>query len=57
MKPKEIREDTVQPLSKDTPSYRTAKKWVIQAGQREKLDDSRSGPPKIYKCPSNLSFL
>ena len=56
MPPKEIHEDFMETLGKESPSYSTVKKWAAELKRVGKSveDDRRSGCPKDVTADENV---
>ena len=58
MSPKEIHEDFLETLGKESPSYSTVKKWVAEFRRgRESVEDERSGHPKEATTDENTATV
>ena len=59
MPPKEIYENFMNTLGKDSPSYSTVKKWAAEfkRGRESIEDDGRSGRPKVATTDKNVKFV
>ena len=56
MSPKEIHEDFMETLGKESPSYSTVKKWLLNLGGSIE-DDERSGRPKEATTDENVEIV
>ena len=55
MPPKEIHEDFMETLGKESPSYRTVNKWAAEFKRGESIeDDGCSGHPKDVTADENV---
>ena len=59
MPPKEIHEDFMDTLGKETPSYSKVKKWAadFKRGRDSAEDDGRSGRPKDATADENVNAV
>ena len=59
MPPKEIHEDFMETLGKESPSYSTVKKWVAEfkRGRESVEDDGWSGRPKDTTADENIKVM
>ena len=58
MFPKEIHEDFMETLGKESPFYSTAKKWAFFKKERESVeDDGLSGRPKDATTDENVKVV
>ena len=59
MSPKEIHEDLMETLEKESPSYSTVKKWAAEIRrERERIgDNGRSGRPKESTTDKNVVIV
>ena len=56
---KEIHEDTMETLEKESPSYSTVKKWATEfkRGRMSVEDDGRCGCPKDANADENVKVV
>ena len=59
MLPKEIHEDFMETLGKESPSYSTVKKWAAEfkKGRESVEEDGRSGGPKDGTADENIKVV
>ena len=59
MPTKEIHEDFMETLGKESPSYSTVKKWAaeLKTGRESVVDDGRSGHPKDTTTDENVMVV